>query len=64
MADLIVAIGLVFVIEGLLYAAFPATMKKMMSLALSMPDNSMRTGGLLAATGGIAIIWLARWLTG
>jgi len=64
MADLIVAIGLVFVIEGLLYATFPVAMKKMMSLALSMPDNSMRTGGLLATAGGIVIIWLARWLSG
>jgi len=63
MTDLIVAIGLVLVIEGLLYAAFPEAMKKMMSMALSMPDNSMRTGGLLAAGGGITIIWLARWLT-
>ncbi len=64
MVNLIVAIGLVFVIEGLLYAAFPGTMKKMMSLALSMSANSMRTGGLFAAAGGIVIIWLARWLTG
>jgi len=64
MADLIVAIGLVLVIEGLLYAAFPDRMKKMMSLALSMPDNSMRTGGLFAAASGIIIIWLARWFIG
>jgi len=64
MSDLIVAIGLIFVIEGLLYATFPEAMKKMMSLALSMPDTSMRTGGLFAAAGGIVIIWLARWLTG
>lgn len=64
MADLIVAIGLVLVIEGLLYAAFPGAMKKMMKLALEMADNSMRVGGLFAATGGIIIIWLARWLLG
>jgi len=62
MAELIVAIGLVFVIEGLLYATFPEAMKKMMSMAVTMSDNSMRTGGLFAAAGGIVIIWLARWL--
>ena len=38
MSDLIIAIGLVLVIEGLLYAAFPDRMKKMMSLALSITN--------------------------
>ena len=64
MVNLIVAIGLVFVIEGLLYAAFPGAMKKMMALGLSMSEHSMRTGGLFAAAGGIVIIWLTRWFTG
>ncbi len=64
MTDLIVAVGLVLVIEGLLYAAFPEGMKKMMQLAQTMPDNSMRTGGLIAAAGGIVIIWVTRVLIG
>ena len=64
MSDLFVALGLVLVIEGLLYAAFPDGMKKMMAQAVQLPDNSLRTGGILAASGGILIIWLVRYLFG
>ena len=60
MNDLIVAIGLVLVIEGLLYAAFPEQMRRMIVAVLELPGSTLRAGGLVAAGGGIALIWLVR----
>lgn len=60
MTDLIVAIGLVLVIEGILYALFPSAMQRMMAMALSQPPRSLRTAGLVAAAIGVGIVWLVR----
>ena len=60
MSDLVVAIGLVFVIEGLAYAAFPGAIRRMLRMVEGTPDASLRMTGLLAAVTGLAIIWLVR----
>ena len=60
MRDLVTALGLVLVIEGLIYAANPAAMKRMMAMALEMSEQSMRTGGFAAFGLGFLVIWLAR----
>lgn len=60
MTDLIVAIGLVLVIEGVLYALFPSAMQRMMAMAMSQPPHSLRTAGLVAAAIGVGIVWLVR----
>lgn len=58
--DLVVAIGLAVALEGLLYAAFPNAMKKMMLQVIGMPLTSLRGAGLVAATIGLVIVWAAR----
>jgi uncharacterized protein YjeT (DUF2065 family) len=60
MSDLIVAIGLVFVIEGLLYAAFPHAMRKMVQDITKLPDTNIRTIGLFALAIGVVIVWAVR----
>ena len=60
MSDFIVALGLVLVIEGIVYAAFPAGLKRMMATALGTPDSTLRAGGLAAAATGLFIVWLIR----
>ena len=60
MDELATAVALVLVIEGLVYAAFPASMQRMMALAQTMPPNSLRTAGLVAATFGVVLVWLIR----
>lgn len=60
MAELVIAIGLVFVIEGLLYAAFPNTMRRMVVEMLAMPDQTLRTAGLFAIGLGVLIVWLVK----
>ena len=58
------ALGLVFVIEGLLYAFVPGHLKAVMALMQSAPEDSLRMGGLIATAAGVALVWLARALLG
>ena len=54
------ALGLVFAIEGLLFAAFPAMSKRAMAHVLEAPEGALRVVGIVSAAIGIAIIWLIR----
>ncbi len=60
MSDFLVAIGLLFVIEGILFAAFPIGAKRTIVAALDMPDGRLRGVGLLSALVGVVIVWLVR----
>ncbi|MAV49265.1 MAG: ubiquitin-binding protein [Pelagibacteraceae bacterium] len=60
MKELIVAIGLLFVIEGLLYSIFPEQMKGMMEKMKSIPSSNLRTGGLFFALIGFIIVWVIK----
>ena len=60
MQDFLAAIGLVLVIEGLVYGGFPALARKLAAEMLSMPENVLRIGGLVAIAVGVGIVWLAR----
>jgi len=57
---LLTALALIFVIEGALYALFPAAMKRVLAHAQEMPDGAMRAAGLLAAAFGVVMVWLIR----
>lgn len=56
MGDLATALALVLVIEGLLYAALPGQVKRMMAAVLPVPDRALRLGGLLAAVLGLIVV--------
>lgn len=60
MQDFLAAIGLVLVIEGLIYGGFPGLARKLANEVLSMPENALRIGGLAAIAVGVAIVWLVR----
>ena len=62
MSDLLVAFGLVFLIEGALYTLFPNAMQRMMRQVLDLPPTTLRTMGLVAAVIGFGIIWIVRTL--
>tara|TARA_B100000029_G_scaffold451467_1_gene476066 strand:- start:158 stop:343 length:186 start_codon:yes stop_codon:yes gene_type:complete len=57
MKELIIAVGLLFFIEGILYALFPSKMKNMLKSIDKMTINQMRIGGLIFAIIGFAIVW-------
>ena len=60
MNDFLAALGLVFVIEGLIFAALPDQAKKAMLSVLETPDGTLRIIGIGAAVIGLALVWLAR----
>lgn len=60
MRDLLAALGLVLVIEGLSLAAFPAAWQRAMRAILKAPEQPMRIAGLLAGIVGVVIVWLVR----
>lgn len=60
MTDLAVAIGLVLVIEGLLWAVAPGVALSMLSRATQTPEKSLRLAGWVAVAIGFAIVWLIR----
>ncbi len=57
MKELIIAFGLFLFIEGILYALFPAKMKKMLLKLEMVKDSQLRTGGLIFALIGFLIVW-------
>lgn len=60
LTDLLAALGLAIAIEGLLYAAFPDGMKRMMATMLQTPGAQLRIAGLIAALVGVGVVWLAK----
>ena len=60
MSELITALGLVLVIEGIGYALAPGRFKAMMALAAEISEERLRTGGIIAVAVGVAVVWLAR----
>ncbi|AZO12265.1 MULTISPECIES: DUF2065 family protein [unclassified Mesorhizobium] len=60
MQDFLAAVGLVLVIEGLVYGGFPGLARKLAAEVLSMPESALRFGGLAAIAVGVGIVWLVR----
>ncbi len=60
MQDFLVAIGLVFVIEGLVFAAFPQAAKRAVVAITETPEPVLRLVGLGSAIGGLMVVWLFR----
>jgi uncharacterized protein YjeT (DUF2065 family) len=60
MSDFLAALGLVFVIEGLVFAAFPTQAKRAMMSVLETPETTLRMIGVVSALIGLVVVWLAR----
>lgn len=60
MADFIAALGLVLVIEGLAFAAFPAATRRAMALLFAAPEAQLRAAGVASAVLGVVVVWIAR----
>ncbi len=58
--DLAVGLGLVLVIEGVLLALLPETLKRMMAAIVTQPVDSLRIGGVVSVLIGVGIVWLVR----
>ncbi|MFN3232882.1 MAG: DUF2065 domain-containing protein [Alphaproteobacteria bacterium] len=58
--ELGIALGLVLVIEGILYALAPDWMRRMLHMLLSQSTESIRISGIAAALLGVVIVWLVQ----
>ena len=57
---LICVLGLVLIVEGLPYFAFPGKMKKWMSSIQEIPDQYLRAVGFAAMCAGLILAYLSR----
>lgn len=59
MGTFLLGLGVAFILEGLLYAAFPGSMRQMMRRVVELPEPSLRTFGLVGLAAGILLVLLA-----
>ncbi len=60
MTDLVVAVGLVLVIEGLLWALAPQLAMALLARAATAPERTLRRAGWTAVGAGVVLVWLVR----
>jgi uncharacterized protein YjeT (DUF2065 family) len=60
MTDLLTALALVLVLEGMLWAVSPDGMKRAAMIALGMANQQLRAGGVAAVALGVFVVWLMR----
>ncbi|WP_254702566.1 DUF2065 domain-containing protein [Sulfitobacter sp. THAF37] len=52
-------LGLVMIVEGLVYALAPSLLERMLELLRSLPENAVRQIGALVVVAGLILVWLA-----
>ncbi|HGG65608.1 MAG TPA: DUF2065 domain-containing protein [Rhodobacteraceae bacterium] len=60
MEQIILAFGLVLVIEGLVYALAPWLVESLLEAMKEMPLETRRRIGLVAVAIGVGLVWLAK----
>ncbi len=63
MAWLLLALGLVLVVEGLVYALAPSLIVRMLELLSTLGEAATRQVGLIAMVFGMILLWAA-WQLG
>jgi uncharacterized protein len=58
--SLVLALGLVLVIEGLLYAFLPGHLRGLANTLNGLSDEQLRIIGTAAIGAGVVVIWLVR----
>lgn len=59
MGVVLLALGLVIVVEGLVYVLAPSLVEDMLAALRNMPIEARRVAGALALVTGLALIWFA-----
>ena len=62
MATLFLALGLVFVVEGLVYALAPSLVEQLLAALRAMPIETRRLMGLGSVAFGLVLLWCAKML--
>lgn len=59
MTLILLAFGLVMVLEGLVYALAPSLVERMLEMLRAIPENAVRQIGALVVVAGLVLIWVA-----
>jgi uncharacterized protein YjeT (DUF2065 family) len=59
-SDFLIGLGILFVLEGLMFAASPTWMRRAMKSAMTTPDHILRAVGIGSAVAGLILIWFIR----
>lgn len=62
MAFALLALGLVLVVEGLVWALAPRLIEEMLAALAALPEGARRALGLAALAIGVLLVWWARAL--
>lgn len=62
METILLAIGLVLIVEGLVYALAPSLVEQLLAAMRAMPVETRRMVGLVALALGVVFLWVARML--
>ena len=60
MLDFLSAIGLIFILEGLLLFSSPKRLKKILQIITIYPENKIRIIGGVSVLLGIVLLWIIR----
>lgn len=60
MSELLIALGLVLVIEGFFYAGMPAAIRRLASQIVELPESTLRSVGLVAMVAGVCLVWFVK----
>ena len=60
MLDFLSALGLIFILEGLLLFSSPKRLKKILQIITIYPENKIRVIGGVAVLIGIVLLWIIR----
>ncbi|MET4102334.1 uncharacterized protein YjeT (DUF2065 family) [Roseovarius sp. MBR-78] len=58
----LLALGLVLIVEGLVYALAPSLIDRMLLALATIPPEARRLMGLLALVSGLLLVWAAKAL--
>lgn len=64
MSLLLLALGLVMIIEGLAYSLAPSLIERMLEMLRSLPETAVRQLGWLIVVSGAILVWLGWHLGG
>lgn len=59
MSLLLLALGLVMILEGLVYALAPSLLERMLQILRELPEKAVRQMGALVVVLGLILVWLA-----
>ncbi|AVO36956.1 DUF2065 domain-containing protein [Pukyongiella litopenaei] len=62
MTNVLLALGLVLIVEGLAWVLAPSLVERMLELLRELPVEARRQLGALALVSGLILLWLAHWL--